>query len=73
MYFDDHPPPHFHAKYGDHEAQIAIETGDILNGALPQRALALAAEWVELRRDELMQDWERAARQEPLRRIDPLP
>lgn len=20
MYFDDHPPPHFHARYGEHEA-----------------------------------------------------
>ena len=22
MYFDDHPPPHFHARYGEHEAQV---------------------------------------------------
>jgi hypothetical protein len=21
MYWDDHPPPHFHALYGEHEAQ----------------------------------------------------
>ena len=24
MYFDDHAPPHFHARYAEHEAQISI-------------------------------------------------
>jgi hypothetical protein len=37
MYFDDHPPAHFHAKYGEYEAQVAIATGEILNGELPRR------------------------------------
>ena len=27
MYFRDHPPPHFHARYGEHEAKFSIETG----------------------------------------------
>jgi len=26
MYFDDHPPHHFHAKYGNDEAIININT-----------------------------------------------
>lgn len=73
MYFDDHPPPHFHARYGEFEAQIAIATGEILNGQLPRRARWLVAEWTELHRDELVEDWNRATRQEPLRRIEPLP
>lgn len=72
MYFGDHPPPHFHAKYGEHEAQFAIATGEILNGGLPRRARALVEEWAELHRAELMDDWERAIRQEPLHRIEPL-
>ena len=45
MYFDDHPPPHFHAKYGEHQAQIAIASGEVLNGHslfLGLRALWLA-------------------------------
>ncbi len=25
MYYDDHPPAHFHAAYGEREAKIAIE------------------------------------------------
>jgi hypothetical protein len=73
MYFDDHPPPHFHAKYGEHQAQIAIATGQVLNGELPRRAQALVEEWTELHREELLVDWERAARHEPLSSIEPLP
>ncbi|MEZ5282523.1 MAG: DUF4160 domain-containing protein [Acidimicrobiales bacterium] len=73
MYYDDHPPPHFHAKYGEYQAQVAIATGEVINGDLPRRACQLVAEWSELRRAELMEDWERAERQEPLDTIEPLP
>ena len=30
MYFDDHPPPHFRAIYGEDEAKIAIETLELI-------------------------------------------
>jgi hypothetical protein len=73
MYFGDLPPPHFHAKYGDEQAQIAIATGEVLHGSLPRRALRLVQEWTELHRDELFADWQRAERQEPLVSIEPLP
>lgn len=73
MYFDDHPPPHFHARYGEHEAQIAISTGEVLHGGLPRRALRLVEEWAALHRDELLEDWSRAERDEPLISIEPLP
>lgn len=73
MFFDDHPPPHFHARYGEYEAQIAIATGEILNGDLPRRAHALVREWVELHRRELAADWELARSEQPLVTIEPLP
>ena len=73
MYFDDHPPPHFHARYGEHEAQVAIATGDVLHGSLPRSASRLVKEWTELRRGELLDDWQRAERAEPLVSIEPLP
>jgi hypothetical protein len=34
MFFNDHPPPHFHARYGESEATIDIGTFSILEGAL---------------------------------------
>jgi Domain of unknown function (DUF4160) len=43
MYYRDHAPPHFHAIYGEHEATVAIETADVLEGKLPRRARALAS------------------------------
>lgn len=73
MYFADHPPPHFHARYGEYEAQIAIATGEILNGSLPGRAHSLVREWAELHRPELEADWDLARREQPLVSIEPLP
>jgi pimeloyl-ACP methyl ester carboxylesterase len=35
MYFSDHAPPHFHAVYSGDEAVVAIETGEVIRGALP--------------------------------------
>jgi hypothetical protein len=73
MYCDDHPPPHFRAKYGEHQAQILIATGEALNGSLPRRALSLVKEWSGPHRDELMLNRARAESEEPLATIDPLP
>lgn len=72
MYYSDHNPPHFHAKYSEDEASIEIATGDVIEGGLPRRALNLVVEWLQLHREELELNWERARRQEPLDTIDPL-
>ena len=45
MYYNDHAPPHFHAKYGDDEATIRIDNGDLLEGSLSSRAKRLIEEW----------------------------
>ena len=73
MYYDDHAPPHFHAKYGEHEIQVAIATAELLHGSMPGRQWALVREWAQARRRELEANWARAEREEPLVRIDPLP
>lgn len=73
MYNVDHPPPHFHARYGDDSAKIDIVTGGIVAGSLPSRALRLVREWGDQHRDELEANWERALRHERPRPIDPLP
>jgi hypothetical protein len=70
MYYDDHAPPHFHARY---EAQVLISSGDVLHGRLPRRALSLVEEWVELHRSELEENWRLSQIEEPLATIDPLP
>jgi hypothetical protein len=59
MYFSDHAPPHFHAVYADQEAVIAIASGAVLRGSLPERALRMVREWASIHRDELAANWER--------------
>ncbi len=73
MYSSDHAPPHFHARYGEYEAQILIATGEPLAGELPTRALRLVREWAGLHKAELQTDWELAQARQPLASIDPLP
>lgn len=73
MFWEDHPPPHFHAVYGNNEALIDIWTAEIIAGALPLGARSLVRQWAELHREELMEDWNRARASQPLRRIEPLP
>ena len=72
MYYNDHSPPHFHARYGENEIRVDIETGEILSGAFPRRAHRLVLEWFELHRDELLEDWNLAQDRKPLNKIEPL-
>jgi hypothetical protein len=72
MYYDDHPPPHFHAVYGKHEAMIAIQTLAVIEGSLPRRALGLVLDWAEIHRNELRDNWESGRAHAALRPIQPL-
>jgi Domain of unknown function (DUF4160) len=57
VFFGDHPPPHFHAIYGEHNALIGIETLEVLEGDLPNRAEKLVMEWAVLYQKDLLQMW----------------
>jgi hypothetical protein len=72
MYYDDHIPAHFHVRYAEHRAKVAIDTLDLTDGELPRRALALVLEWAALHRAELRDNWQRAREGQPLEPIDPL-
>ncbi len=71
IYWRDHSPPHFHAKYGEQEVTIDIQTGDV-NGMTSKRVLAMVEEWRVQRKDALLDDWNRAATKQPLVPIEPL-
>lgn len=72
MYYNEHNPPHFHAKYQDDEAEFDIYTLDIIVGSLPRRAKALVLEWAVEHRKELIENWELARQLQTLHKIDPL-
>jgi hypothetical protein len=69
--YDDHLPPHFHARYAEHSAAIEVG-GAVLAGSLPRRALALVRAWASLHQSELQKDWELAQRGRRLDSIAPL-
>lgn len=71
MNWREHPPVHFHAVYGEHEALITLD-GAVYAGALPGRALSLVREWLALHWSELETDWLLAQQKRPLKPIVPL-
>jgi Domain of unknown function (DUF4160) len=73
MYWNerDHPVAHFHAYHAGRRASVSA-AGEVLAGSLEDRALRFVQEWAALRQDEILANWERARRNEPLLGIDPL-
>lgn len=72
MYYNDHPPPHFHVRYNQQKAIIEIETLSIIQGKLTPRILGLVIEWAAIHKAELLANWQRARQQNPLEKIEPL-
>ncbi len=72
MYYRDHAPPHFHAIYGEHEAEVEIASAAVLAGKLPRRALSLVTDWAVAHRDERVRNWDLARAGQPLDPVDPL-
>jgi hypothetical protein len=72
MYFGDHPPPHFHARYSGRKAKIDIDTLAVIEGQLPARALGLVIEWAALHQDELRDAFNRVSTMQPPGKIEPL-
>ena len=71
MYVDDHNPPHFHVWYNNYKAIIFIKDG-LVKGTLPRRVLSLVYEWLDLHKDELLQNWENLKNEKAPFKIEPL-
>jgi hypothetical protein len=71
MNYNEHNPPHFHAFYGDFEISVEIKSG-VVKGSMPKRALKMIFEWLELYKEELLEDWELAQNRKTLLKIPPL-
>jgi hypothetical protein len=71
MFWKDHMPPHFHAKYGGEEIIMDIETGNI-QGNMTKRAVNLINEWRQIHIEELRNDWNLALKKSALNEIQPL-
>ncbi|HHH54835.1 MAG TPA: DUF4160 domain-containing protein, partial [Bacteroidetes bacterium] len=57
MFYEDHNPPHIHVKYQEYKAIIELKNG-IIKGKMPRIALKLIFQWIDLHRDEIIDNWE---------------
>ena len=72
IYYNDHGPPHFHARYGSDQVMIGMDNLTVLQGRLSPRAHGLVIEWAASRNPELRAAWAAARRMDPIGRIAPL-
>jgi hypothetical protein len=71
MVYNDHQPPHFHARYGDYKITVEIETG-VIEGKFPRRALNAVIEWYQLYKETLLENWNLSLDHLELKKIPPL-
>lgn len=72
MFFKDHNPPHFHAKYEGQVAVFEIKTHRMIVGDLPPHAKKLVRQWAGLHEKELLNNWQKAQKDGNLKTIEPL-
>ena len=71
MFWREHEPAHFHARYGDGEVVVEIESGQV-TGRMSPRVLALVQEWRRVHFEELKKEWELVKAKKQLFPIKPL-
>lgn len=71
MYYQDHNPPHFHVKYNEFECFISINDIQIIDWDLPIKVKKLVLAWTEMYKDELIENWNLAIQEKPLKPILP--
>ena len=72
VYWREHPPAHFHVRYGDMWGAIDIETGKLVEGELPRKKLKKIDEWRMLHKQELLNAWNNAQQHISPEKIEPL-
>ncbi|MFZ2278748.1 MAG: DUF4160 domain-containing protein [Prosthecobacter sp.] len=71
MFYDEHLPPHFHARYEGERAAFTLD-GTLMEGEMTGQAYRLVREWAAIHPAELNENWNLAEQHLPLKRIPPL-
>ena len=53
----EHEPSHIHALYGEYVGIFDLETLEMTDGDLPQKAQQLVKEWLSLNKNHLIRMW----------------
>lgn len=72
MYYEDHEPPHFHARGSEFRAKFTISDLSVLElaGKLKPRESALIKRWALANRPSLLENWRRAQLGEPMIKLE---
>ncbi len=70
--WNDHMPPHFHAKYGNEEVLVSINDIELIEGTMSNKQLKMLLGWAALHQDELLENWKLAENKQELFTIEPL-
>ena len=70
--FNDHNPPHFHARYGEQNGIFDIQSMKMLEGNLPKIAVKLVSKWIAIHEIELMENWNLVKNEQLPIKITPL-
>ena len=57
MYFREHGTPHFHAIYAEYNGVYDLQTLEMIEGDLPNRAQRLIREWAKSYQSDLQDMW----------------
>ena len=74
FYIDNkqHKLPHIHVRYNENNAVYSIPEGNLLEGSLPNSKAKLVLAWIELRKEDLLADWQLAVSGQKVFNIEPL-
>ena len=72
MNWNDHQPPHFHAKYGSEEVLVSINELEVIEGSMQSKQLKMVIGWAAFHQSELLENWELARNKQELFVIEPL-
>jgi hypothetical protein len=71
LYYNDHPPPHFHAQYAGAVLEVTIQSVGVLRGSLPAAQTSQVLAWAQKRQADLLADSDLARAGQPLQPIAP--
>jgi hypothetical protein len=69
MYWNDHPPAHFHVLIAENRAVFEIGPLRLMSGRLPKAKVARIQDWAKARTAELMRAWDRVQAGRPVGRL----
>lgn len=72
MFWSEHGPPHFHARYAEDNAVFEIATLTLIEGHLRPRLRRMVLRWAAQHQAALLENWDLCVKRLPLRRIEGL-